>query len=394
MKKNIKVSRNRIRKFITYLFIIFVLLTSGCRSRNAKENKEQGNFRNKIKYASHLMIEESDDYSKLSVVNPWQKTSWTKFEYYLIRNKDNKPDVEDSSMVIYVPVKKIVLMSTTYIPMISALRVAESIKGVSGTNFIYDNEIRKMVSDGLIQDVGYEENLDKERIISIAPDLVVAYGVGSETAGYSNKLRELGIKVFFDADYLEETPLGRAEWIKMFGALYCLQDRADSIFENIESEYINLKLYIGNKVDSKPEVMLGLPWQNAWYITPGNSYLSNLIDDAGGNYIWKDITADYAMPMNIENVFVKAENAEYWLNTGDASSLSQIYAIDRRYAFMQPVINGNVYNNNKRISPGGGNDYWESGTIKPHIILKDIASIIHPELFDGYELFYYKKLEK
>jgi len=340
------------------------------------------------------MIEESDDYSKLSVVNPWQKTSWTKFEYYLIRNKDNKPDVEDSSMVIYVPVKKIVLMSTTYIPMISALRVAESIKGVSGTNFIYDNEIRKMVSDGLIQDVGYEENLDKERIISIAPDLVVAYGVGSETAGYSNKLRELGIKVFFDADYLEETPLGRAEWIKMFGALYCLQDRADSIFENIESEYINLKLYIGNKVDSKPEVMLGLPWQNAWYITPGNSYLSNLIDDAGGNYIWKDITADYAMPMNIENVFVKAENAEYWLNTGDASSLSQIYAIDRRYAFMQPVINGNVYNNNKRISPGGGNDYWESGTIKPHIILKDIASIIHPELFDGYELFYYKKLEK
>ncbi|MBP8958994.1 MAG: ABC transporter substrate-binding protein [Bacteroidales bacterium] len=386
-------SRKRMRKFITYLSIIFVLLTSGCRNQNAKENNEQGYFHNKIKYASHITIEESDDFSKLIVIDPWQKTSGTRFEYYLIRNKDNKPDVEDSSMVIYVPVKKIVLMSTTYIPMISALGVAESIKGVSGTNFIYDNEIRKMVSNGLIQDVGYEENLDKERIINIAPDLVITYGVGGETASYSSKLREFGIKVLFNADYLEETPLGRAEWIKMFGALFCLQDKADSIFNNIESEYNKLKLYIDNKIDSRPEVMLGLPWQNVWYISPGNSYLSNLIDDAGGYYIWKGLTANYAVPMGIENVFVKAEHAEYWLNTGDASSLSQIFAIDRRFAFLPPVIKRNVYNNNKRISPGGGNDYWESGTIKPYIILKDIASIIHHELFEGYELFYYKKLE-
>ncbi|HCI55665.1 MAG TPA: ABC transporter substrate-binding protein [Bacteroidales bacterium] len=382
------------RKSIPYFCLIFIsILTGACNIGSTPKNKEQDNYHNRIKYASHLNIEESEDYSKLSVINPWQKTTETRFEYYLVRNRGKKPDVEDSSMIINVPVKKLILMSTTYIPMISALGVAGAIKGVSGTNFIYDNEIRKMVSNGLIQDVGYEENLDKERIINIAPDLVIAYGVSGETAGYSSKLREFGIKVLFNADYLEETPLGRAEWIKMFGALFCLQDKADSIFNSIESEYNKLKLYIDKKIDSKPEVMLGLPWQNVWYITPGNSYLSNLIDDAGGNYIWKELTANYAVPMGIENVFVKAEHAEYWLNTGDASSLSQIFAIDRRFAFLPPVIKGNVYNNNKRISQGGGNDYWESGTIKPHIILKDIASIIHPELFEGYELFYYKKLE-
>jgi len=245
----------------------------------------------------------------------------------------------------------------------------------------------------LISDIGYEAGMNNELIIKSSPDLVMMYGIGSESAGYTSKITELGIKVMFNADYLETNPLGKAEWIKLFGALYCREKMADSIFSDISGSYEEMKEYIRNKVKTRPTVLLGLPFRDTWYISPGNSYISQLIRDAGGSYLWESTESSVSMPLGLENVFMQSLKADYWLNTGSVTLKSEILSLDPRLGSMPPFIRGNIYNNNKRVTAGGGNDYWESGTLKPHIILKDIAAILHPGIFGNYELVYYRKIE-
>ena len=139
--------------------------------------------------------------------------------------------------------------------------------------------------------------------------------------------------------------------------------------------------------------MLGLPFKDTWFISPGNSYISKLIEDAGGYYLWQNTVSSVSMPTGLENVFIKALTADYWLNTGSVRSRSEIISVDPRLAELPCFRNGNLYNNNKRTNLNGGNDYWEGGALNPDIILSDIATILHPELFPGRDLFYYERLK-
>jgi iron complex transport system substrate-binding protein len=284
-------------------------------------------------------------------------------------------------------------MSTTHLASIKALHEENSMTGVSGSDFIYDEYIAGRIADGLISDIGYEAGMNSELILKTSPDLVMIYGVGSESAGYTGKIKELGIKVMFNADYLETDPLGKAEWIRLFGALYCKEEMADSVFSSIEESYNSLKDYINRETDTRPSVLLGLPFRDTWYISPGNSYVSKLIKDAGGSYLWETTESSVSMPFGLENVYLNSLKADYWLNTGSATSKSDIISLDPRLGTIPPFKTGKIFNNNKLINSGGGNDYWESGTLNPHIILKDIAAILHPEAFENYELVYYRRIE-
>jgi iron complex transport system substrate-binding protein len=224
------------------------------------------------------------------------------------------------------------------------------------------------------------------------PDITMIYGVGSESSGYVGKIEELGIQVIYNADYLETDPLGKAEWIKLFGALYCRENEADSIFNAEVKAYNNLKSYVAEKNLTRPRVLLGLPFRDTWFISPGNSFVSSLISDAGGEYIWKDTESSVSMPVGLENVYLKALNADYWLNIGTVKSKNEIPAVDKRLSDLPCFISGKLYNNNNRVTEAGGNDFWESGTVYPHLILKDIAAILHPDLFPGNKLFFYREI--
>jgi iron complex transport system substrate-binding protein len=345
-----------------------------------------------ISRAERFALQKNDSCTLLTIINPWQGANNINQVYYLIRRGSVLPSGMDSSSVIFVPLKKIICMSTTHVAMISALGEENSISGVSGTGFLYSGTLIKSVENGLIADVGYEANLNKELILKISPDLIMMYGIGSESAGYVGKIKELGVKVVFNADYLETDPLSKAEWIKMFGALYCKENLADSIF-NVEVEtYNNIKKIINKNISYKPKVLLGLPFKDTWYISPGNSFISKLIKDAGGNYLWQDTESSVSMPFGIENVYLNALTADYWLNMGTVNSRDEISMVDERLKDLPCFKSGNLFNNNKRITLNGGNDYWESGSLYPHLILKDIAAILHPGLFTDYELFFYRKI--
>jgi iron complex transport system substrate-binding protein len=345
-----------------------------------------------ISRAERFALQKNDSCTLLTIINPWQGANNINQVYYLIRRGSVLPSGMDSSSVIFVPLKKIICMSTTHVAMISALGEENSISGVSGTGFLYSGTLIKSVEKGLIADVGYEGNLNKELILKISPDLIMMYGIGSESAGYVGKIKELGVKVVFNADYLETDPLSKAEWIKMFGALYCKENLADSIFNSEVETYNNIKKIINKNISYKPKVLLGLPFKDTWYISPGNSFISKLIKDAGGNYLWQDTESSVSMPFGIENVYLNALTADYWLNMGTVNSRDEISMVDERLKDLPCFKSGNLFNNNKRITLNGGNDYWESGSLYPHLILKDIAAILHPGLFTDYELFFYRKI--
>ncbi len=345
-----------------------------------------------VSYAKRLKIENTDGYSHVIVLNPWQGVRDLAQEWYLIRSDEEIPSFIDTLKVIRIPVKKVVCMSTTHLAMISALGEAGSVVGFSGTRFIFNDTLVQGVRRGEIREIGYEDNLNKELIVKLDPDLVMVYGIGSESSGYIGKLREMGVRVVYNADYLENDPLGKAEWIRFMGALFCKEELADSIFAGIEKEYNKLKSYISANIVERPKVLLGLPFRDTWYISPGNSYISALVGDAGGDYLWKDTESSVSMPLGLENVYMKAVSADYWLNAGSAGTRGEIATIDERLSQLECFKTGNIFNNNKRTGKEGGNDYWEGGSLNPHIILRDIASILHPGLFEGNELIYYRRL--
>lgn len=376
------------------ILMLAVLLTSSCSGRRLKTDHSLHSDGNSVvTFAERFRLNIEDGYTRLTVLNPWQGASSVNQVWYLVRRGAEIPEGVDRQSVIYVPIRKIICMSSTHIAMVSALNEAASVTGVSGAGFLYDTALVRRYDEGLIRDVGYEDNLNKEMIVTLSPDLVMAYGVGSESSGYMGKIRELGIKVLLNADYLETDPLGKAEWIKLFGSLYCRETLADSVFDSITREYNLLRDFIRDNSTGRPEVLLGLPFRDTWFISPGNSYISRMITDAGGSYLWKETNSSASIPMGMENVYLRALKADYWLNPGSANSVNDILAIDTRLENLPCFRNGNIYNNNMRTNGKGANDYWESGTIKPHLLLKDMATILHPELFRDSDLFYYRKID-
>ena len=382
------------------IFLLILLLSFACNGRMKEpvciaqlQSIEVPQQELIITHAQRFTLERENSYTKLTVINPWQGADGINHVWYFVRRENEIPSGVDPANVILVPVKNIICMSTTHLAMISALEEEETIYAVSGAAYVYDKKLTGKVKNSEIPDVGYEASLNKELIISISPDLIMMYGIGNESAGYISKIRELGFHTVFNADYLEIDPLGKAEWIKLFGALYCKEQMADSIFRSLSQDYFLIKDLIQKNIKERPKVMLGLPYKDTWFISPGNSYISKIISDAGGDYLWKDTESSVSMPFGIENVYTKALTADYWLNTGSAQNMNEILAVDPRLAALPCFKNGNLFNNNNRINKNGGNDYWESGSLYPNLILKDIASILHPGLFGNAGMYYYCKLK-
>ncbi len=380
------------------VFLVFIIFMISC---NGKVKNSDGvnfisdpdlNNKLKIKYARGFSITKYDGYKILDVFDPWQGAKQISFRYLLSEKGFHLPDsLIGSATVIYTPVERLVCTSTTHIALLEALGKTESVVGISGAGLITNMNIHNRINTGEIRDIGYDRELNYEILISLWPEMVIIYGVESEVTGFINKLNDLNIPVVMNGEYLEENPLGKLEWIKFIAAFFNLEKEATEIFDSVENKYISLKSRV-DSVTNKPVVMTGLPWKDVWYVSAGNTTVARFIEDAGGEYLWKDLKSSKAIPMGLESVYEKAAKVEIWINPGTAGSLSDVLNEDDRFRHFLPVRNGKVFNNIARLNPSGGNDYWESGLTHPHWILKDLIHIFHPEVEPDHELFYYHKL--
>ena len=368
---------------------IFLIIFFACQT-NSDISKQSflisASQKTKLHYAKHFEIFKSDSCYTVKVFNPWQ---FAKNKSYIYNFTILKPT---NFNAISIPVHRIICLSTSHIGFVAALNQQQAIVGVSGSQFINDSHICELIKERKIADVGYEQSLNYELILSLKPDVIIAYGVESRNIGYITKLEELGLPVIFVAEYLEETPLAKAEWLKFFGIIFNLEEKSDSIFSVINSEYNSIRQSAW-QFPEKPTVFAGLPWKDSWYIAGGMSNLACLIKDAGASYVWNNDTSKESFPLNLEMVFNKAGNADFWINSGSANSLKEISSTDSRLTLFKAFQFKKIYNNNSKCNLSGGNDYWESGIVNPQIILKDIVKIFHPQAFPNYKIYYYKKLE-
>ena len=377
-------------------FVIFLLSLSclcSCLSGPSRKRSsidKSGIVRNME--ASGFTIQQKESWLKLTVANPWQKSTDNIFEYHLIKRGEKIPDELKKQQVIFTPVKRVICLSTTHIGFLDALGEVASIVGLSGTNYLTNPEVKKGVSENRIREVGYEQGLNYEMILQLKPDVVFAYGIGAEINTQINKLHDLGIPVVLVGEYLEQSPLAKAEWLKFFGAFFGKEIVADSSFEKIKSNYQAIKS-IASKVQERPSVLTGLPFKDTWWIAGGQSNLAVLIEDAGGKFLWRENRSKEAFPVSLEEVFLRAANADFWINCGSVNSKSELMAFDSRYSDLPAVKNQRIYNNNLRAVPGGGNDYWESGVVHPDLVLADLVKIFHPEISRIEDFYYYKKIQ-
>jgi iron complex transport system substrate-binding protein len=374
-----------------FLNILVLLTLVACNNTSNKQSVATNQFYTlKKSYASGFRIIKGNSHTIVEIFNPWQQAHGISIKYNLV-NKTVLNNYTSQGTFIHVPVKKAICMSTSYIAFLDMLGETNSIIGVSGSKYVNNPLLEKKIAAKEIYDVGYEQSLNYEMLIKLKPDVLFAYGVGGEISGYINKLKELGIPVVLVGEYLETDPLAKAEWLKFFAEFYCKQNVAQNKFDTIADQYLKLKK-VANAARYNPSVIVDLPWNGSWHIAGGRSYIAKMIDDAGGNYLWKNDNSHETVPIDLEIVFHQALNSDFWINIGNVNNKREILAVDSRFENLRPFKTGKLYNNNARQNINGGNDYWESGAVNPQIILKDLIVILHPELLPGQKLYYYKKI--
>ena len=370
------------------LSLTLFFLFAQCKQETKVTNKVSSE--NTVKYAKGFSIENYDGYTIITVKNPWPKASKT-YQYILKEKDEIIPDSLNSLMKINIPVKNIVVTSTTHIPSLEMLNEEKSLIGFPNLSYISSDKVRALIDAKKIKELGGNQSLNTEVLIDLQPEVIIGYGLDNNNPTLDN-LQKSGLKVMLNGDWNEETPLGKAEWIKFFGALYGKQKEANEIFDKIEKDYLQT-IEIAKIATSNPTILAGDMFEDKWYLPKGTSWGSQLLAQAKGDYLWKETTGTGSLSLSFETVLEKAKDADFWITSGQFSSLKQMTDANPHYKQFKAFQNKNVYSFAGKKGKTGGVLYYELAPNRPDLVLKDLVKILHPELLVGYEPFFFEKLK-
>ncbi len=374
---------------ILSLILLLALTFVSCHNNNSKLT----DFNQSVytpAYASGFDIKGADSKQStlLTVMNPWQGADSVTTQLFIVRNGEPIPN-GFNGQILKGNAKRIVAMSSTHIAMLDAINAVDCVVGVSGIDYISNPDIQARRDS--IGDVGYEGNINYELLLSLNPDLVLLYGMNGASA-MEGKLKELKIPFMYVGDYLEESPLGKTEWLVALSEVTGKRVDGEKVFAEIPGKYNSLKMRVADASKTEPKIMLNTPYGDSWFMPSSQSYVARLVKDAGGDYIYKKNTGNSSLPIDLEEAYKLASEADIWLNVGMANSLDELKVICPKFTDTRCFLNGLVYNNNARTNTAGGNDYYESAVVNPDLILRDLVKIFHPELVNE-DFVYYKQLK-
>ena len=379
-------------KILLFRVLLLMLLVSvcGCKQNDADPTAIQSQSENQIRYAKGLSIYKYNRYSIVKISNPWPNAA--KDYTYILKHKDAEiPDSLKQNTMITIPLQSIVVTSTTHIPSLEMLDVENTLVGFPDLDYICSEKIRNCIDAGKIRELGSNQNLNTEVIIDLQPQVIVGFGIDNNNPALDN-LQKNGLKVMLNGDWNEQTPLGKAEWIKFFGVLYDKDIQAGKLFSTIEKDY-KKTLALAQKASTKPTVMAGAIYENQWYLPHGNSWGALFIKDAGAHYLWSDSRGTGSLALPFEKVLEKAENADFWIGPAQFNSLSEMTAENPHYGQFKAFRNKNVYTYSNKKGAKGGLLFYELAPNRPDLVLKDMLKIFHPELLPGYDLYFLEKLK-
>lgn len=393
MYRNPFVSESVFMKRICFLLLSAILVSSVACKRGATglDDYDQEIYRPRYASGFEIVGAEGRQSTLLKVFNPWQGAEDTETQLFIARNGEKAP-AGFTGQTVEAGAGRIVCMSSTYVAMLDVLGQADRIVGVSGKDYITNEYVT--TRPGAVADVGFDGNVDCERLLALKPDLVLLFGIGGASS-MEPKLLEMGIPFCYVGEYLEESPLGKAEWLVAVSEITDSREKGESVFAPIPQRYGALKEKVAKAAAGKPKVMINTPYAGSWFMASTESYVARLIADAGGDYVYGKNTSNRSLPIDLEEAYVLTAQADLWLNAGSAASLGELKAQFPKFADTRCVRSGAVYNCNKRQNAAGGNDYWESGVVRPDVVLHDLIAIMHPEVLDENDrgLYYYQRLE-
>lgn len=341
-------------------------------------------------YASNFTIlgSEGSENLLIEVSDPWQGADSVTTRLLVVN--DGAAPAGFDGQVLRGAARRIVTTSSTQVAMLDALGMTDRIVAVSGIDYITNPKIQ--AGRDTIADIGYEGAYDYEALVGVNPDLVLLYGVNS-ASGLEGKLRELKIPYMYVGEYVEESPLGKAEWMVPLAAVAGSLEKGEATFRAIPEKYNRIKERVRDiPADSMPLVMLNTPYNDQWFMPSVSNYSARLVSDAGARYAYEKNTGNTSVPIDMEEAYTLTSDADFWINTGMHNTLDQLRQQFPKLADTRPVVTGKVYNNNARTTPGGGNDYFESAVVHPDLVLRDLVKVFHPGLVPE-DFVYYRKLE-
>lgn len=380
---------------IPFFILILFLSVLTCKEHNESNHTSipVENEKVSVSYATGFSITEYTDYSILEIKNPWPKAEKS-YRYALIP-KENAMKItlnsNDFDGIISIPVEKIVVTSTTHIPALELLEVEQTLVGFPGTDYISSEKTRVLIDRKLVRELGKNEGINTEVLLELRPDVVIGFGIDGNNKTFET-IRKSGIPVIYNGDWVETSPLAKAEWIKFFGALYNKEKEADSIFKHIETNYLEAKK-IAENVVNRPTVLSGAMHKDMWYLPSGTSSEAQLLKDANANYLWADTNEKGSLSLNFETVFEKAKDADIWISPSYYSSLEAIEKANEHYKKFKAFQTKNIYSFVNKTGQTGGVLYFELGMARPDLVLKDLVKICHPELLSDYEPYFFKRLD-
>ncbi len=342
------------------------------------------------KYAVGFKVSIIGNSKLVEVKQPYQNAT-SGYHYLLVPKGETTPAHDEQTHVITVPIENIVCTSTTHIPLLDYINETDKLIGFPSTDYISSEKMRKRIDDGKVKDLGIDKGMNIEMLYSLKPSLVMGYTM-TKDLGQLKKIQELGIPVVINAEYLEKHPLGRAEWIKFMALFFGKEKEADSVFAEIEKEYLKTQ-QVASEVKVKPTVLSGIVYGDAWFMPGGQNYAAKLLKDAGCEYMWSSDSTSGFLQLSFESVYSKAKEADLWIGVGSFKTLNEIKATEERYELFKPFREKQVYTYGARTGAKGGSEFLELGYLRPDLILKDLVKIAHPELLTGYELYFHKRLE-
>ena len=332
---------------------------------------------NFFQYAKNVVAYPRDYGYRMEVLNPWDSTA--KLGCFALVEEGHTPQevFEPGLVPVQLPVHSVISFSSTQWSVFLQLGEIQRVKGILEGCYVHDTTMIALLQQGVVKDVGTESAMNMELLIQMKPDMLL---YSPYFDGNQNSLKVTGAALFPFADYLETTPLGRAEWIRVVGLLTGKCQEADAWFHDIESRYDALSNLCAH-VDHRPTVFSDLAFNGQWYVAGGQSYIAKLFADAGADYIWKDNASTASFPLDSETILAKAQHADFW-RVANSSSLPMTYESLKRENAIYALFD--AYKNHRiLVCDIQETGYFERSQMEPDILLADFISFFHPECLTG-----------
>ena len=353
------------------LFILSVLVLS-CGGHQTVSPQEEGDTVH-FKYATQLSVVRYDGYTVVTLKNPW-KESMTLHQYVLVpADAAEMPAAIPQGTIIRTPLSRSMIFSTVHCAMLMDFGKQDCIAGVADLKYIKIPWIQQQVQQGKISDVGDGLSPVVEKIIDQRPDALFLSPF--ENSGGYGKLEEINIPIVECAEYMESTPLGRAEWLRFYGMLFGCEQKADSLFDAIDKNYNTLKALVKN---NSQKVLLDKITGSVWYVPGGKSTIGQMIQDAGGNNPWNGDKHSGSVSLPFESVLEKAGDADVWLfrySSDHDITYDELRSEHHGYNQFKAFREHQVYGCNVEQST-----FYEETPFRPDWLLNDFIRILHPEL--------------